>query len=160
MNQNFNLGALGAGTVVIQNLFDNTGQEMYIISSDLTWSIVNGEEDSGPINVGLAHGDYTLTEIDEWFVSNAGIAGDEIALEQSRRKVRQVGDIIVHETGTGGTGTGWGQLEGGMKIRTRMGWFIAPDVDLALWARNSGDAALATTTADLTVSGNVYLRLV
>ncbi len=160
VTQNMNLGALAAGTVVIQNLFDNTDQEMRVISADLTWTLANGEADEGPISVGLAHGDYSLTEIDEWFESTAGIAGDEIALERARRKCRHVGDIVGRDTdGGGGVGNAFGQLKGGQKIRTKMGWHIPENVDISIWARNTGDGALSSTTTDISVSGTVYLVL-
>ncbi len=141
---------------VVGSVFDETVNERTWVSSvKATWSMANFTPiaNAGPIIVGVAHGDYTDAEIEEWLESTGQWnEGNLVAQEISKRKIRQVGsfetpddaaDIVV--------------LNDGKPINTKCGWILLQGQTLRLWAYNSGSANVATTAPAVTINGHANL---
>jgi len=145
------LSTLASGAVLSGTLMGNAGQDLYLISADLHFNKNDGTAGEGPIAVGVAHGDYTTTEIDQWFESTAGVGTDMISREQSKRAIREAGSLpgsFVNET-----------LNDGKTVRLKLGFDIADNINLDFWARNGDPDNPLTTGADIVVSGKVYCLL-
>ncbi len=150
VNETLTLSTLGSGVVLVSKS-DNFEREFYAISADLTWSIRGLTLAEGPIDVGVAHGDYTVTEIKE----NLDLTGmedpsDMIATEQGRRKVRRSGrfsGVAANEV-----------LNDGKDIRTPIRFPLVGTVaQVGFWAHNLGAGAL-TTGAVIQCFGKIYGR--
>lgn len=104
--------------------------------------------DAGPVMVGLAHSDYTASEIEEW-IENAGswTQGDKRTQEIARRFIRRIGTFdnptLVTESD---------RLNEGRPIHTKCGWQLTTGQTVAFWVYNLGTADLVTG-ADVLVSG-------
>ncbi len=109
------LGTLGSDTAVTA-LTTGVGTDTYrFMSAKLTWAIRGLAQGEGPITVGFAHSDYSVTEIKECIESFSLLLGDKIAQERSNRLVRIVGTILTEEP----------QLNDGKPISTKLNWKIA-----------------------------------
>lgn len=147
---NLALGTLADNTVIGAVCSDTLDEEAFLISCDLTWAILDGTAGEGPIEVGVAHSDYSDAEIEEW-LENTGSwdRGDLVSQEISRRKIRQVGvfnGLVPEEV-----------LNDGKPIRTRCKWGLITGQSLKIWAYNRSAAALAGG-AQIKVDGNCYFR--
>ncbi len=144
------IGALATGVALKGALWD-LAQDCRVISADLTWTIFGMDLLDGPVDVGLAHGDYTVAEIAEAMDASPNSDSDKIAIEKSNRQTRLAGTFQQP------VNTGAGQvLNNGRKIRTKMGWYFSKDIDLVLFAINRGSPALTVDTT-VSVSGMAYL---
>lgn len=147
--QGFSLGTIGDLAAVKQAL-DAVETKQWLISADCTWSIRNLTAGQGPIHVGFAHGDYSTTEIAEWFVNSGSWSqGDRIAQEQARRKCRLVGTFSGVSTEE--------VLNDGKPVRTRLNFSLEDGQSLAIFAINASGAAL-TTGSLVYATGKVYCR--
>ncbi len=131
----------------LTNVSDN---EYRAISLKMTWALSDFTAGEGPITVGVAHGDYTDAEIEEWFESTQSMTrADKIEQEQGSRLCRQVGTfpgILGNEV-----------LNDGKPITTRMNWAIPSGIALKMWAFNSGPGTL-TTSAEVNATGQLFGR--
>ncbi len=120
------------------------------ISVKVMWTLMNLTSGEGPVTVGLAHSDYTVTEIKECLEAQAGIdPGNKVEQERANRMVRVVGSF---------SGGGGGQtLNDGKPISTKLNWLIAIGRTVVMWAYNE-DTATLTTGAVLNVSGNLWVK--
>ncbi len=59
-------GALAAGDVISSNTAGVVGTREFLIGTKLTWSNDGFTSGEGPIEVGLAHPDYSPAEIEEF----------------------------------------------------------------------------------------------
>ncbi len=144
------LGALTDNTFV-KTAIGETGQEYIAISMDCYIAMKNHTAAEGPIAWGIAHGDYTVTEIKEWWEANGSIAGDKKEDEHRKRLIRQVGMFSGESTDE--------VLFDGRSKRVKLGWRIQPTKTLSLWAVNLSDATITTgSLVDLTAK--LYLRIV
>ncbi len=145
------LGTLANADVVGDVFNDTLDQEAYAISQEAIWTIRELTDDEGPIIVGVAHGDYTDAEIEE-YLENAGswTRGDMLAQEIAKRKIRSVGSFAA-------TGTGDQVLNDGKPIKTRLGFMLQEGQTIKVWAWNKSGAAL-TTGAQVFLEGHVWLR--
>ncbi len=137
--------------VLVGSLGGNLTEDYFVISLDATWAIRGMAAGQGPIDVGVAHGDYTVTEIKEWIELNLLGPANKIQQEKSRRLIRKVGTFSV----IGATEV----LADGRVIRTKMRWIQDDGQDLNVWAFNRSGAPL-TTGGLLEVSGKYYGRWV
>jgi len=142
------LGTLGDNTVISITLAAVT-QEMYAIAADLLWNIRGGTSGEGPVMIGLAHGDYTITEIKEAIEADVTSQGTKIEQEQARRQVRDVGYI-------GDVGPGI-QFNDGKIKRTKLGFSIEDGQDVQGFAYNLHGSPL-TTGGSLEVTGKIYVN--
>ncbi len=149
------LTTLGAKSAT-GNSFDNVVNERTLISSIVArYSMIAFTKSTGdgPIMVGLAHGDYSSTEIEE-YIENTGSwnEGDKISQERARRKIRIVG-IFENPEDEAATAV----LNDGKAIKTKLNWILNQGVTVTLWAYNMGTSPLATTAPIVQVEGHANL---
>lgn len=128
--------------IVTSGLFDETVNERTLISSIVaTYSLENftsGPGD-GPMVVGIAHGDYSGTEIEETLEStDSWKEGDKVAQEIARRQIRTIGVFDDKD------GAATVHLNDGKPIKTKLNWILTTGQTLRLWVYNSGSSALST----------------
>ncbi len=114
-----------------------------------TWGITGLTVGEGPITVGYAHSDYTVTEIKECLEANTAISqGDKVANEKSNRLVRVVGTL-------GGSPNS--VLNDGKPIATKLNWLITIGDQVNMFFFNEGTSSL-TTGAVVNCAGNLWLQ--
>lgn len=151
------LGAAAlAAKDVVGAVFDEVVNERTLVSSLVaTWSMhsFTPVTNAGPLVVGVAHGDYTDAEIEEW-IENAGQwnEGNLVAREIGARKIRQIGAFetpqAVEDTVV---------LNDGRAIKTKLNWILLQGQTLRIWAYNSGSSAISGTTPTILINGHVNL---
>lgn len=155
VNTTITLGTLASGVVLAADLFQgNLTEDLYCMSADLQWSIRDLTAGDEPIAVGLAHSDYTVTEIKENIDGGLLGPGNKIEQEQARRLVRKAGVFMSPDP----TSTG-GDLNDGKPKRSKVKWMIDSGKTLNIWAQNLSGAALQTGSV-VRVIGTVYGRWV
>jgi len=145
------LSTLGTGSVVAGNFDSSVDSKTFLISADLVVSLEGLTAGEGPIVVGVAHADYTSTEIGEWFAGTGGWSdADLVAREVAKRKIREIGtfDGIAAEE----------VLNDGKPIHVRLGFNIEDGQTLKMWAFNAGSTNPLTTGAVLEMNGSVWAR--
>ncbi len=157
VDNSLSLTTLGAKTAAKVN-FDNTVNERTLVSSVVArYSLreFTPGTDDGPIMVGLAHSDYTATEIEE-YIENTGSwnEGDKVALEVGKRQIRIVG---IFSTPASGAAQAAVALNDGKPIKTKMNWIVNQGQTVAVWGYNLGASALATTVPVLQIEGHANL---
>lgn len=143
------LAALADNTVLTGDLLGTLGRGLYVVSADLTWSLRDKTAGQGPINVGICHGDYSVTEVAE-ALSSWTDPDDKIATEKARRLVRRVGVFS-------GNNSTEESLNDGKPIRTKVKIAIGDGQSLKAFALNDSGAAL-TTGSILQCYGMIYGR--
>ena len=121
-----------------------------ILSFKTNWGWRGATPGEGPVMVGYAHNDYTVTEIKESLEAEAAMAtGDKVANEQANRLVRLVGtmDFITED----------GVLNDGRPITTKLNWAIPNGGNVAVFVYNRSGGTL-TTGAVSTISGKARIR--
>ncbi len=157
VDEELSLGTL-AGRTLVSQIFDDSVNERTLITSIVaTWTLSDMTDgaDIGPILVGVAHSDYTATEMEE-FIENTGSwdEGNLVSREVANRKVRMVGQF---GTPGGASSSGTMVLGDGKPIKTKLNWILNQGQTLDFWAYNLGDNALATTVPILQVEGHANL---
>ncbi len=150
-----NLGTLAATTLQAIPVGDTVTEVMRCTSIDCTYALTDftPTADVGPIVVGVAHGDYSAAEIEEWVELATGWdVGDLVSREISSRLIRRIG-IFEDVSDPQGVAV----LNDGKPIKTRLNWELQTGKTLDFWVYNSGSAAVVTTTPDLTVKGHANL---
>ncbi len=150
ISTSINLLTLGDNIAISANMGDTTnGRGMTCLSLDLGVAIRDLTPGEGPIDIVVAHSDYSAGEIIEALSSNAGwVQDDLIEMERSRRMVRHIG------TFSGRTESE--VLFDGRKRRFKLGWKLTAGKTIVLTAINRSAAAL-TTGAVVEGSGKAYL---
>ncbi len=149
IEEQFALGALANGIAIAGDTTALGVTKCYLISADLVWSIEDSTSDEGPIDVGLASGDLSVTEIVEGLDAKPTSRSDRIAMERSRRPIRRAGSFA----GSGANET----LNDGKEIRTKLKFYIDEGIELVAWARNRSGATL-TTGAVVNVVGTLFMK--
>ncbi len=122
----------------------------FLISMKAVWTASEFAVGEGPIIVGVAHGDYTATEIEEFLeVGGSWNTDDLISVERARRKIRIVGTFPLAVEGE--------SLNHGEPIHTRLGFILGEGELLSTWAFNKGDGNL-TTGGLIKVVGQAFMR--
>ncbi len=143
------LGGLLANIAIVGACYGNADGAYRIMSHTATWSIANHTAGQGPIVVGFAHGDYTVTEIKESLESAGSISiGDKIANERTNRLIRRVGTFDGASTEE--------TLNDGRAIKVRLNWAIPIGTNLNLFAYNDGGDL--TTGTILHVNGKGWVK--
>lgn len=92
---------------------------------------------NGPIEVGIAHSDYSAAEIEEALESTGSWdEGDLVAQEQAARKVRRLGILAIDSAD--------GVWNDGRRGKVRLNWRIDTGDTLQTWIRNRAGAPLIT----------------
>lgn len=105
-------------------------EERRVLSVEQTIGMDDLTSGDGPIEVGVAHSDYSVAEIEEYLGATAAWdEGNLIAREQSNRLIRRIGIVSEQET----------MINDGKKMKTRLNWRIATGDTIQFWIRNLGD---------------------
>ncbi len=156
VDEELGLGTLAARTVV-GVLFDETVNERTLITSvDAIWSLDDLTQSAGvgPILCGIAHGDYTDAEVEEYIEQvQSWNEGNKIGQEIARRQIRLIGVF----QGATVDAKGMVVLNDGKPIKTRCNWILNQGQTLRMWAYNTGSQPLATTTPVLRANGHANL---
>jgi len=137
---------LADATVLLQACMGAFGEDIYIVSVDCLFNIRDLTVGEGPIVVGLAHGDLSVTEVKEALVAELTDPDDIIAREHARRPVRKVG--VFSEAGA---------LADGRIIRRKILFSIGDAHTLNFFAFNRSGAAL-TTGASISLDATIFGR--
>ncbi len=150
------LGTLGA-SALISDLWDETVKERTLISSIVcNWSLARVTNPQGPIVFGVAHSDYTDSEILAVITATGSWdGGDKIAQEVAKRLVRQIGTL--QSTGSPAAGETDYRFNDGRTMKTKLNWLLNEGDTLRMWAFNRSAAALSTTDPGLRCSGHANL---
>lgn len=140
------VGTLGADTV---DFIDLTllADDFWFQSCDLQWSISGHTAGEGPLTVGLANSDLSVTEVKEAIQASPQSRSDIIARERARRPVRRVGIF------NGATANE--SLNDGKPIRTTLKMYVAESDDLQMWIMNVSASPLTTGTI-VQIFGTIY----
>ncbi len=145
------LGAPTALLVSLSNIFDAAfDSNFYAVSVHAAWAMDDHTAGEGPLEVGWAHDDYDVTEIQEALNAEGNTRGNMIEIERRRRKVRSVAYFHGRDANE--------SLADGRQIKTKLGWTIIKDDNLTFWMRNH-DATMTTGTV-VNVTGVLYGRWV
>ncbi len=138
-----------AGVTVLTTGLTGTADGAYrCVSVKGIHSILGLTAGEGPVTVGFAHGDYSVTEIKEAIESALSISvGDKLAQEKANRLVRVIGEISAAEP----------MLNEGMPVSTKLNWFIPIGKVISLFAYNNNSGTL-TTGAIQNFSGDLWVK--
>ncbi len=140
------LGTLGSKALNLEIFPDSVTERCWLSSIDAAWTLSNFTKvaDAGPLLIGVAHSDYSNTEI-EAFLESVG-TWDQGDLVQSReigkRFIRQIG---IFETPNAVTDSV--RLNDGKKIHTKCGWYLNTGQTLNLFTYNLGGVSLSGASA-------------
>ncbi len=155
LDETLALGTLGAKVVISANSSDVVTEKAFLSSVKATWSLgaVTDAINVGPVEVGIAHSDYSSAEIEE-YLENSGSWQEEdmISQEIGKRKIRSVGLLRSPDTVAG-----FSRLNDGKPITTKAGWIIQTGQGVRIWAYNMGSVAFATTDPQMQVQGHANL---
>ena len=148
VNATLGLSTLANATVLMGSLLD-IADDVYLISADLVWSIFDQTPGEGPLNVGIASSNLSVTQVKEAIEASPTSRGDRIALEKSGRPVRQAGIF----TGIADSES----LNNGNEVRTKLRFRLDQAQTLNTYVFNQSDSSLTTGTK-MTVTGKLYAR--
>ncbi len=154
VDESLGLGTLASRTL-LSDTWDETVNEKSLISSFIaTFAIDQLTGPQGPLTVGVAHSDYSDTEIED-VIEAAGTwdRGNKISRELARRLVRTIG---VFGPSDGGLVQDL-VLNDGKPIKTKLNWMLQTGDTLKMWIYNQGDAALSGTVPIVRVQGHANL---
>ncbi len=150
------LTALAAKDVVGAVFDEVVNERTRVTSIEATWSLANFTPiaNAGPVIVGVAHGDYTDAEIEEWIEqSGQWNEGNLVSSrEVAKRLIRQIGAFETPDDAADIS-----VLNDGKSIKTKLNWILLQGQTLRIWAFNSGSAAIATTVPQVGANGHVNL---
>ncbi len=147
------LSTLGSDTALTNSLTGTSAGAYRFMSGKLSWTLSGKTIGEGPITVGYAHSDYSVTEVKECLESFASIdQGDKQAQEQADRLIRTVGTF-----GNQGADQAMAALNNGLLITTRLNWLINIGDSVNFFVFNEATGAL-TTGAVVNAQGDVYIK--
>ncbi len=144
-------GALAAEAVIKVDCFSsNSTRDSYIMSIDYSAALRDHTAGEGPLEIGFAHSDYTVTEIKEALEAGASFdPGNKVAQEQARRLVRSAGLFSG--------ASAFDSLYDGRPKRRKIGFLVSQGFNLAFWIKNRDGAAL-TGGGIVEIQGTAYMR--
>ncbi len=142
------LGTLASDTALVVVAHPVTVSSLRAISMVATWSLSALTAGEGPITVGYAHSDYTVTEIKECLETGNINPNLKIEAERANRLVRVVGTFSA---------AGNAVLNDGKPIKTRLNWGLGINRAVNIFAFNESTVAL-TTGAQLRVAGAMWVK--
>ncbi len=149
---------LAARTLAATNTDETVNERTFVSSIVARWSIDNMTPlaNAGPLMVGIAHGDYTAAEIEQ-FIENTGSwdEGDLVNQEVAKRKIKIVG-VFADQEGT--TSLSIMVLNNGKPIKTKCKWVLNQGTGLKTWVYNLGSVDISGTSApNIHVEGHANL---
>ncbi len=157
VDEDLALGTLAAKTGITQIFGSVVNEAMRVSSVSIRYALSNFTliAGAGPILVGIAHSDYTLSEIEEFLEQTAGWnVGDRIAQERAGRLIRRIG--IFEGPDADGDAVA---LNDGKPIKTKLNWLLATGQSLQVFGYNLGEQSLATTNPNINLQGKANLWL-
>ena len=146
------LTTLGSATVVVEPFTGASTISYRAVTIKGVWTITGLTPGEGPIICGVAHSNYSVTEIKECLESAASISpGLKIEEEQANRLVRIIGTF---------SGQANHSLNDGKPIKTRLNWLMpasASGSSLVMFNYNDGSGAL-TTGANVRFNGDLWVK--
>ncbi len=143
---------LGNNTVVKTPAL-TLGEDLFLISVDMSAHTRGLTADEGePLECGFAHGDLSITEVEEALQAEVSDPDDIIAKEHARRPVRRAGQMIRH-----GSDTTALALAGGATQRVTAKFSVGDGHGIDFWVANRSGAGL-TTGAVTNFTGTIYGR--
>ncbi len=154
IEENAPLGTLAGNTAVL--IPTQVVTERTLVSSiQATYALagMTAGDNIGPIEVGVAHSDYSLAEVEEFLErSNSWAEADLPAREISSRKIRRIGMFEVPAS----VGESVSLFDGRI-TKTKLNWIVNAGQGLNFYAYNAGGQALATTDPNLHINGKANL---
>ncbi len=152
------LSTLAANTLIAFDNADVVTEKAWLSSVVARWSLSSFTPiaNAGPILVGIAHSDYTDSEIEDWLESQTSWKQGNLVRtrEVGRRLIKIVG---VFDTQGASDAIAWMALRDGEPIKTKCGWQLVTGQTVKFWAYNKGTAALSSTNPIVGVSGHANL---
>ncbi len=151
---NLSLGTLAGATSLIVPT-NTLAEKAFVSSVKCLYSLagVTPIENNGPVQVGVAHSDYTQAEIEEWIERTSSWSeGDKVAQEVSNRLIRSIGVFADGESAAGAV-----NLNDGKPITTKLNWTLISAQGLNFWVYNEGSVAFATTDPNCHIKGHANL---
>ncbi len=146
------LTTLAASAATKFALLGTTSKDKIRISSvklAFTWDDATGDTEGnadGPLLVGIAHGDYSSTEIEEFIEAVTSINfADKIAAERSRRLIRVIGLIAPQRPTIPASG---------IPMRVKLNWVFGEAQTPFFWAYNTSPGVALTTGSQLECVGH------
>ncbi len=156
VDEKLQLTTLASRTLVAVAFDETVNERTYVSSLVVSCALDSMTEGAsiGPIQVGVAHSDYSAAEIEEW-IENTG-SWNEGDLVQSR----EVAKRLIRSFGifpSSGESLGTSALWEGKQRRVKLGWILNQGQTLDLWAYNLGTQAIATTVPNVNLQGHANL---
>ncbi len=149
-NGEMTVGTPANGAILLQALFDSDfGENFYAISADILFSLKGNTAGEGPRTVGIAHNDYSVTEVSEALQVELVDPSNLITKERIGRLVRTIGSFPANAVDEG--------LNDGKPIRVKLGFMVHEDHGLAVYHHNKTGATI-TTGSLLSFIGTLYGR--
>lgn len=147
------LGTLGNVTAIVGAVTGAADGQYRAMSLNGTWSLKGATAGEGPIVIGFAHSDYSVTEIKEAIeIQNSINLGDKVAQEQANRLVRIVGTFPSAQVAAEDV-----VLNDGRPMKTRLNWAIPIGKAVNIFAYNDSGATL-TTGAIVDFNGDLWVK--
>jgi len=121
-----------------------------VLSIQGMWTMHNLTAGEGPIVVGVAHGDYTDTEVE------ASVEADESMIRVDKI-VQELADRLVRRTVTFAGFTPEEVANNGLPVYNRLNWAHATGQALRMWVHNRSGGTL-TTGAVVNFTGKILIR--
>lgn len=147
VNTQFSLGTLGSNILTSASITSLGVAKFFVVSADIIWSLSDKTAGEGPIEVGIANGDLSNTELGEAIDASPSSMADIVARERARRPVRRSGQFVSSTVSE--------VLNNGKPIRTKLRTMLDTGIELTAWARN-GDGGALTTGCNVDVHGTIY----
>jgi len=144
------LATLADNTVLAGGIFGNAfGEDIFIISLDVYFTIKSLTAGEGPIVFGVSHSDLSVGEVLEALQVELTDPDDIIQKERLNRPVRRVGvfDGLTSEQ----------RFNNGVMKRQVVKFSVGDTFTLNMWAQNRSGAAL-TTGAIVDIGGTLFGR--
>lgn len=145
------LSTLASSTMVGADMVTSGNNEYRWLSLKGYWSLRNHTSGEGPITFGIAHSDYSDTEIEQ-FLENENMLnrGDLVSTREiGRRLVRRLGQFSGVSTDE--------VVNDGKPLHTRVNWAMAEGSVPRMWAYNFSGATL-TTGSVVSFQGKMTIR--
>ena len=144
------LGTMASAAVVSSPVLDSVlAEDLFCISTDITVQMRDHTGPEGPLEFGLAHGDYSVTEIKEYLDVSYVDPDKQIEKEHARRLVRMIGALSGLNASEA--------FNDGRKYRQKLKFTVGNAFNLDFWVANRDGGSLTTGTT-VTFQGTLFGR--
>ncbi len=144
------LATLADATVVVGAVTGSADGAYRAMSHKAVWSLRGLTAGEGPITVGYAYSDYSVTEIKEALeIANSISIGSKLEQEKANRLVRVIGQFAGQSTDE--------TLNDGKPMTTRLNWFVPIGKAVNIFAYNESGAQL-NTGASVQATGDLWVK--